>query len=99
MNEERYNRYLVDKEFTWKSRFIWNGLEGDMPKNSIGIATFEKETKLLTQNIVKSRNSSTAKFNYLWDIDKGTMRYVPGEAAVVNTKDTTDYKDSGSKFF
>lgn len=60
---------------------------------------YEKETKLLTQNIVKSRNSSTAKFNYLWDIDKGTMRYVPGEAAVVNTKDTTDYKDSGSKFF
>ena len=60
---------------------------------------YDKQTKLLTQNIVKSRNSSVAKFQYLWDIDKGRMRYIPQEAAVVDTKDTTDYKDTGSNLF
>jgi replicative DNA helicase len=60
---------------------------------------YDKQTRLLTQNIVKSRNSSVAKFQYLWDIDKGRMRYIPQEAAVVDTKDTTDYKDTGSNLF
>ena len=57
---------------------------------------YDKQTRLLTQNIVKSRNSSVAKFQYLWDIDKGRMRYIPQEASVVDTKDTIDYKDTGS---
>jgi len=60
---------------------------------------YDKQTRLLTQNIVKSRNSSVAKFQYLWDIDKGKMRYIPQETAVVDTKDTTDYKDTGSNLF
>lgn len=60
---------------------------------------YDKQTRLLTQNIVKSRNSSVAKFQYLWDIDKGRMRYIPQEASVVDTKDTIDYKDTGSNLF
>lgn len=60
---------------------------------------YDKETKVLTKNIVKSRNSSVAKFRYLWDIDKGRMTYIPHEEAVVDTKDTTDYNDSGAKIF
>lgn len=60
---------------------------------------YDKETKVLTQNIVKSRNSSVAKFQYLWDIDKGRMLYIPAEASVVDTKDTTNYQDTGSNLF
>lgn len=60
---------------------------------------YDKQTRLLTQNIVKSRNSSVAKFQYLWDIDKGRMKYIPQEASVVDTKDTIDYKDTGSNLF
>lgn len=60
---------------------------------------YDKQTRLLTQNIVKSRNSSVAKFQYLWDIDKGRMRYIPQEASIVDTKDTIDYKDTGSNLF
>ena len=60
---------------------------------------YDKQTRLLTQNIVKSRNSSVAKFQYLWDIDKGRMKYIPQEASVVDTKDTVDYKDTGSNLF
>lgn len=60
---------------------------------------YDKESKLLTQNIVKSRNSATAKFQYLWDIDKGKMIYIPHEEAVVDTKDTTDYADNGGRLF
>lgn len=74
MNEERYNRYLVDKEFTWKSRFIWNGLEGDMPKNSIGIATFEKETKLFRRMAVCKNTNEFYK--QVDTIAKGYVKWV-----------------------
>lgn len=60
---------------------------------------YDKATKVLTQNIVKSRNSSVAKFQYIWDIDKGKMQYIPHEDSVVDTKDTTEYADVGSKLF
>jgi len=60
---------------------------------------YDKATKVLTQNIVKSRNSSVAKFQYIWDIDKGKMQYIPHEDSVVDTKDTTEYGDVGSKLF
>lgn len=60
---------------------------------------YDKETKLLTQNFVKSRNSSTAKFRYLWDIDKGRMTYIPGEEAVVATQDSEDYEDKPGRLF
>lgn len=60
---------------------------------------YDKETKILTQNIVKSRNSEGAKLRYLWDIDKGRMIYIPHEEAVQNTTDETEYDDKGGSPF
>lgn len=60
---------------------------------------YDKETRILTQNIVKSRNSAVAKFSYLWDIDKGKMTFIPHEDSLVETKDETDYNDSTGRIF
>lgn len=60
---------------------------------------YDKETRILTQNIVKSRNSSVAKFSYLWDIDKGRMTFIPHEDSLVETKDETNYEDTQGRPF
>ena len=38
---------------------------------------YNSDNRILTLNLAKSRRSKPCKFSYSWDIDKGTLRYIP----------------------
>lgn len=67
----------------------------DIGQNATIVIAFEydKESRHLIMNFVKSRNSEQARFVYMWDIDRGKQEYIPHEMANVDVKDTTDYGD------
>lgn len=60
---------------------------------------YDKDTRILTQNVVKSRMSSNGKFTYHWDIDKGRLDFIPREESNTGVKDTNDYKDAPNGVF
>ena len=60
---ERYNQYLNNIKDTWLHRFTWNGLNNDLPQNSISIVNFIKETDIFSN--VKFPNNAKGFFNLI----------------------------------
>lgn len=59
---------------------------------------YNKENKLLTINVAKSRRSDVAKFHYSWKIDTGELTYIPSDSEDDDT-DTEEDTDSGEGFY
>lgn len=54
---------------------------------------YNSESRILTLNLAKSRRSKPGKFQYNWDIDKGSLRYIPMTESDDEDPDDTDYGD------
>lgn len=61
---------------------------------------YNSDNRILCLNMVKSRRSHSQKFSYSWDIDKGTLRYIPiGEDGKDCDEDPEDYGDDEEQPF
>jgi hypothetical protein len=92
MMKDRFVKYSSNKQETWKNRFTWKGLYGDMPKNSTSIIKFAKDGGLddidFQPNAIGLKNT----------IDKYAVKYVKWVKSKNDTYTEEEYKNMENFF-
>lgn len=77
---QQHRQALQDKEAKTKDDLMASISYSDALGQNATLAfclNYNPDTRILSLELAKSRRSKPRKFSYSWDIDKGTLRYVP----------------------